>query len=89
MLVLLAVFMLSEAVLSVERTGLPYLTIMVDDSASEAITDQYEKPEERRGLQSLADSALVTAGRVDSVGGSPADPATKGRPGWRSPRVCS
>src|SRR5205823_316243 len=33
-LVLLAVFMLSEAVLSVERTGLPYFIIMADDSAS-------------------------------------------------------
>ena len=36
-LVLLAMFMLSEAVLSVERKGLPYLTILVDDSASERI----------------------------------------------------
>ena len=44
-LVLLAMFMLSEAVLSVERTGLPYLTILIDDSASERIADQYEKPE--------------------------------------------
>ena len=42
---LLAMFMLSEAVLSVERTGLPYLTILVDDSASQRIADQYEKPE--------------------------------------------
>src|SRR5689334_5496494 len=33
-LVVLAVFMLSEAVLSVERTGLPYFVVMVDDSAS-------------------------------------------------------
>ena len=45
MLVLLAMFMLSEAVLSVARTGLPYVTILIDDSASERIADQYEKPE--------------------------------------------
>ena len=43
-LVLLAMFMLSEAVLSVERTGLPSLAILVDDSASERIVDQYQKP---------------------------------------------
>src|SRR5882757_3786992 len=40
-LVLLAVFMLSEAVLSVERTGLPYFVVMVDDSSSAQIVDQY------------------------------------------------
>ena len=55
-LVLLAMFMLSEAVLSVERTGLPYLTILVDDSASEQIADQYEKPEVRTALSDLARS---------------------------------
>ena len=54
MLVVMAVFMLSEAVLSVERTGLPYLTILVDDSASEQIADQYEKPEVKAALDALA-----------------------------------
>src|SRR5437763_1876014 len=34
-LIVLAVFMLSEAVLSVERMGLPYFVVMLDDSASE------------------------------------------------------
>ena len=43
-LLLLLVFMISEAVLSVERTGLPYVTIMIDDSASVRIADQYERP---------------------------------------------
>ena len=38
--------------------GLPYLTIMVDDSASAAIADQYAKPEERsRPSRALAASA--------------------------------
>ena len=53
-LVLLAMFMLSEAVLSVARTGLPYLTILIDDSASERIADQYEKSADRTALAALA-----------------------------------
>jgi von Willebrand factor type A domain len=53
-LVLLAMFMLSEAVLSVERKGLPYLTILVDDSASQRIPDQYEDPEIKTRLDALA-----------------------------------
>ncbi len=40
-LVLLALFMLSEAVLSVERMGLPYFVVMIDDSASEEVVDQF------------------------------------------------
>ena len=34
--------------------GLPYLTILVDDSASQRIADQYEKPEERAALEAIA-----------------------------------
>ncbi|MGO9598031.1 MAG: VWA domain-containing protein [Isosphaeraceae bacterium] len=56
-LLLLLVFMISEAVLSVERTGLPYLTIMIDDSASQEIADQYERPETRIALAALASQA--------------------------------
>src|SRR3954453_3931378 len=44
-LVLLTVFMLSGAVLSVERTGLPYFVVMVDDSASGQVVDQYANPQ--------------------------------------------
>ena len=62
-LVLLAVFMLSEAVLSVGRQGVPSLTILVDDSASEAIVDQYAKPQERDALQALAASSMSAADR--------------------------
>ena len=40
-LVILALFMLSESVLSVDRTGLPYFVVMVDDSASQQVVDQY------------------------------------------------
>src|SRR5437763_4543754 len=52
-LVVLAVFMLSEAVLSVERTGLPYFVVMVDDSASAQIADQYANPKTRAVLAEL------------------------------------
>ena len=53
-LVFLAMFMLSEAVLSVGRTGLPYLAILIDDSRSEGIVDQYDKPEVKAALDGLA-----------------------------------
>src|SRR3954466_2299232 len=52
-LVLLTVFMLSEAVLSVERTGLPYFVVMVDDSASAQIADQYANPRTKAVLAEL------------------------------------
>jgi hypothetical protein len=54
--VLLAIFMLSEAVLSVERKGDPFLTILVDDSASQRIADQYDQPEIQTALDALAAS---------------------------------
>src|SRR4051812_26094840 len=53
-LVLLAVFMLSEAVLSVERTGLPYFAFLVDDSASGQVVDQYANPQVRAAASALA-----------------------------------
>ncbi|APW63974.1 VWA domain-containing protein [Paludisphaera borealis] len=65
-LILLAVFMLSEAVLSVDRTGLPYITIMVDDSASERIADQYEKPEVQGELAALAGTAKDAAAAAET-----------------------
>src|SRR5215218_5026565 len=52
-LVLLTIFMLSEAVLSVERTGLPYFVIMVDDSASTQVVDQYASTKTKSALASL------------------------------------
>ncbi|WP_240910872.1 VWA domain-containing protein [Paludisphaera soli] len=62
-LVLLTVFLLSEAALSVDRTGLPYLAVLVDDSASEQIADQYEKPEVQSQAAALAaDAAKASPG---------------------------
>src|SRR3954452_16456976 len=56
-LVLLAVFMLSEAVLSVDRTGLPYFVVLVDDSASGQVVDQYSNPRTKIALAELAKKA--------------------------------
>src|SRR3954453_17461469 len=56
-LVLLAVFMLSEAVLSVERTGLPYFIVMTDDSASSTVVDQYADAKARAAAGALAKEA--------------------------------
>src|SRR3954453_1576095 len=56
-LVLLALFMLSEAVLSVDRTGLPYFVVMVDDSASQQVVDQYADPKAKAAASELAQVA--------------------------------
>src|SRR3954469_6838511 len=53
-LVVLTVFMLSEAVLSVDRTGMPYFVVMVDDSSSARIVDQYANPRTKAVLAELA-----------------------------------
>ena len=56
-LVLLAVFMLSEAVLSVDRTGLPSFVVMLDDSASQQIADAYANPKTKAFATGLAREA--------------------------------
>jgi von Willebrand factor type A domain len=53
-LVLLAIFMLTEAVLSVDRTGLPYFVVVVDDSASQQVADQFENAKEKAASEALA-----------------------------------
>src|SRR4051795_622945 len=61
-LVLLALFMLTEAVLSVDRTGLPYFVVMVDDSASQQVVDQYADPKAKEAAADLA----MAAGRPEA-----------------------
>ena len=56
-LVLLTLFLLSEAVLSVERTGLPYFVVMVDDSASQGVVDQYADSKSQAEAAALAQAA--------------------------------
>ena len=53
-LVILALFMLSESVLSVDRTGLPYFVVMVDDSASQQVVDQYADAKAKATAAELA-----------------------------------
>jgi hypothetical protein len=53
-LVLMAMLMLAEAVLSVERTGLPFIVVMVDDSASQTVVDQYEDAKSKSAAEGLA-----------------------------------
>ncbi len=60
-LVLLTLFMLSEAVLSVERTGLPYFVVMIDDSASDSVVDQFADPKAKAASAELAAVAVGKA----------------------------
>ena len=53
-LVLLVLFMLAEAVLSVERTGLPNFVILWDDSASQQVIDHPADPKVKAALAALA-----------------------------------
>ena len=53
-LLILALFMLTESVLSVDRTGLPYFVVMVDDSASQQVVDQYADARAKSTAQELA-----------------------------------
>ncbi len=53
-LVCLTLFMLSEAVLSIDRTGLPYFVVMVDDSASQGVVDQYADSKAKLEAEALA-----------------------------------
>jgi hypothetical protein len=79
-LLLLIVFMLSEAVLSVERTGLPSLTIMIDDSASARIADQYVRPETRAALETLAGQAAPPPSSGPTGSASQPQPPRIGEP---------
>lgn len=68
-LVLLVVFMLSEAVLSVERTGLPNFVILWDTSASQQIVDHPSDPKIRSALAKLAREGEPPAGRKTTPAG--------------------
>ena len=59
-LVALALFMLSDAVLSVERMGLPYLVVLLDDSGSMAIADHYNDAAQGDAAKSLLDEVQLS-----------------------------
>lgn len=50
---LLAILMLSEVVLSIERTGMPYFVVMIDDSASQAVGDPHLDPAVKKAADAL------------------------------------
>lgn len=50
-------FMLAQFALSLERTGLPYLVLAIDDSASMGIVDRYDDSETRAAAEKVLRSA--------------------------------
>lgn len=60
----LIMLMLGEMVLSVERTGLPYFVVMVDDSASQGVADRYADAKVKEAIASLAPGSSEPA-RID------------------------
>jgi hypothetical protein len=66
LLVMLIIVMLGELDLRVDRRGLPYLAVVIDDSASMSIPDRYADAKTETAAQSLAQSAgLENATRLD------------------------
>jgi hypothetical protein len=58
----LVTLMIAQLTLSLQRTGLPYLAVIVDDSLSMGIADRYEEP-----LKSRIDRRLRAAGLADAT----------------------
>jgi hypothetical protein len=64
--VAIVLLMLAELVLSRERTGLPYVVVVVDDSASMGIVDRYSDDELRSLLQQrLQEVGLKEGSRIN------------------------
>lgn len=53
----LLLFMLSEAAISVDRTGLPYVVVILDNSGSMTAADPYQSEKLRSQARSLLDAA--------------------------------
>jgi hypothetical protein len=56
----LVLFMIAEWLLTLSRTGLPYVVVVVDDSASMAIVDRYDDDKVRAAIASRLKSAQLT-----------------------------
>ncbi len=68
LLFLLGLATVNELVLAIDRTGLPHLAILVDDSASQAMADQYTDPEVASAVESItgaSGSALKDLARIE------------------------
>ena len=83
-LVLLALFMLSEAVLSVDRTGLPYFVVMVDDSASQQVVDQLCRPQNQGRRDRSGQDRRPRRARPPGPGSRAVESGRRGDP----PRAC-
>ena len=57
----LVLFMIAEWLLTLERTGLPYVVVLVDDSGSMAIADRYDEEK----VRTLIQSRLKTVGLAE------------------------
>src|SRR5262245_26355633 len=70
LLVILIVLMLGELDLRIDRRGLPYLALIIDDSASMTVPDQYSDAKIQAAAQSLAESVdLSSTSRMDLAKG--------------------
>lgn len=58
-LVLLAMLMIAELMLSLKRTGLPYVVVVLDDSASMGIIDRYDDEQVQEELLSRLESVQL------------------------------
>lgn len=68
LLFLLGLVTVNELVLAIDRTGLPHLAIMVDDSASQALADQYSDAEVAAAVEKItgaSGSALKELPRIE------------------------
>ena len=68
LLFLVGLVSVNELVLAIDRTGLPHLAIMVDDSASQALADQYTEAEIATAVESItgaSGSALKDLQRIE------------------------
>jgi len=65
-LLAIVLFMIAEFTLSLKRTGLPTIVVMIDDSASMGIDDRYDdKKLETLVAQRLSEASLETATRLN------------------------
>jgi hypothetical protein len=61
LLLILIVIMLGEMDLRIDRRGLPYLAVVIDDSASMSVPDHYVDTKTEAAAESLVQSAGLTA----------------------------
>jgi len=62
----LVLFMIAQWVLTVHRTGLPYIVVLIDDSGSMGIVDHYDDEKLRAGIaQTLKKSGYTEASRFN------------------------